>query len=118
MKPNLDGREYSEQLGFWRLLPPQSIEVFFSQTGPLILEPVILVHLRLLVINLIHRMNSKKKWITSQELQEEMDNLSDITEEGDLSDLDPNFNSHNSEFGEKSGSSSDNSDAEIIQAEG
>lgn len=55
-KPNLDGREYSEQLGFWRLLPPQSIEVFFSQTGPLILEPVILVHLRLLVINLIHRM--------------------------------------------------------------
>ncbi|KAK9688464.1 hypothetical protein QE152_g35294 [Popillia japonica] len=52
------------------------------------------------------------------ELQEEMDNLSDITEEGDLSDLDPNFNSDNSEFGEKSGSSSDNSDAEIIQAEG
>ncbi|KAK9693587.1 hypothetical protein QE152_g34100 [Popillia japonica] len=51
------------------------------------------------------------------ELQEEMDNLSDITEEGG-GDLDPNFNSDNSEFGEKSGSSSDNSDAEIIQAEG
>ncbi|KAK9721755.1 hypothetical protein QE152_g20734 [Popillia japonica] len=52
------------------------------------------------------------------ELQEEIDNLSDITEEGDLSDLDPNFNSNNNEFGGDSGSSSDNSDAEIIQAEG
>ncbi|KAK9692569.1 hypothetical protein QE152_g35072 [Popillia japonica] len=48
------------------------------------------------------------------ELQEEVDNLSDITEEADL---DPNFNSDDSEFGEESGSSSDNSN-EIIQAEG
>ncbi|KAI4463190.1 hypothetical protein MML48_4g00016016 [Holotrichia oblita] len=59
-----------------------------------------------------------KKPLTSQELHEEMDNLSDITDEGDLSDMDPNFNPDDSEFGEESGSSSDNSDAEIIQAEG
>ncbi|KAK9754784.1 hypothetical protein QE152_g987 [Popillia japonica] len=42
-----------------------------------------------------------------------MDNLSDITEEGDLSDLDPNFNSDDSEFGEEFGSSSDNTDRRV-----
>ncbi|KAK9727821.1 hypothetical protein QE152_g18979 [Popillia japonica] len=40
------------------------------------------------------------------------------SEEGDLSDWNPNFNSNNSVFGEESGSSSDNSDTEIIQPEG
>ncbi|KAK9743787.1 hypothetical protein QE152_g8319 [Popillia japonica] len=75
------------------------------------------------IVNLVKHGNGTNEVENSNEEEEEQPYNLEIAapiiiKEGDLSDLDPNFNSDNSEFGEDSGSSSDNSDAEIIQAEG